>query len=26
VADRYLGKGSYTPREHTRGLYYRDVE
>ena len=26
VLDRYLGKGSYTPKEHTRGLYYRDVE
>ena len=26
VVDRYLGKGGYTPREHTRGLYYRDVE
>ena len=26
VLERYLGQGSYTPREYTRGLYYRDVE
>ena len=26
VLERYLGKGSFTPNEYTRGLYYRDVE
>ena len=26
VLERYMGRGSYLPNEHTRGLYYRDVE
>ncbi len=26
VTERYLGRGSYTPNNYTRGLYYRDVE
>ena len=26
VLERYLGRGSYQPNDHTRGLYYRDVE
>ena len=26
VLERYLGRGSYQPAGHTRGLYYRDVE
>ena len=26
IARRYLGQGDFTPRDYTRGLYYRDVE
>ena len=26
ILERYRGLGSYQPAEHTRGLYYRDVE
>ena len=26
VTQRYLGQGSWSPNEYTRGLYYRDVE
>ena len=26
VTERYLGRGSYEPKDYTRGLYYRDVE
>jgi putative protease len=26
VLERYLGQGSYQPRDYTRGLYYRAVE
>ena len=26
VLERYLGRGNYVPSDHTRGLYYRDVE
>lgn len=26
VLERYQGLGNYQPNEHTRGLYYRDVE
>jgi putative protease len=26
AAQRYLGKGAWTPGEYTRGLYYREVE
>ena len=26
VLERYQGRGSYQPNDHTRGLYYRDVE
>ena len=26
IFERYLGRGSYAPVDHTRGLYFRDVE
>ena len=26
VAERYFGKGSWSPADYTRGLYYREVE
>ena len=26
AAERYLGRGQWTPADHTRGLYYREVE